>query len=321
MPVRETTRPPSIADDALLLAFRAFGAWPDDPAWSRLAPSFREHLEPSRKRFDARINSSSARARLAREHSNEARIDPTRVHPSWYVRALKRETPSVRRALASFSEKPLGPALRKAFNYVDTGPSLSLPPHPEALSWALTLASERLVGGPNRRENDPPIVRAIADLDSRGHYRLASAMGLAKLAFAGEDRLAGPRYRERFHVLHVSLPAARLELIDLAISDLASARRAGNGRNLPPRLGLVSIGRLLAAVEPHRAHWALQHLPYEAARQLGSHRNLETAPLSPDDVHAWEASLLRAAIVLLIREGRVDPLVFAEPGRGPGGRP
>src|SRR5690606_31735272 len=101
---------------------------------------------------------------------------------------------------------PVGPRLRRSLGYVDEGPILMHPPHPEALAWALALATERFVGGPPRRANDPPIVRAIAALDGRGHHRLASALGLAKLAFAGEGVPDRPRVRARIEALRPSLP-------------------------------------------------------------------------------------------------------------------
>src|SRR5690606_17663670 len=96
--------------------------------------------------------------------------------------------------------------------------------------------------------------------------------------------------------------------------------RRGNTGYLAPRLGLSSLGRLLSAVEPHRARWALQHLPYAAARLARPYLGPDAPGLSTADVMAWEAGLLRASIVLLVREGRVEPSVFADAGHLPGGR-
>ena len=53
------------------------------------------------------------------------------------------------------------------------------------------------------------------------------------------------------------------------MADLAAVDR-GRAGGLAARLGLVSVGRLLAAVEPHRSRWALQHLPYEIAKAIGA---------------------------------------------------
>jgi hypothetical protein len=47
------------------------------------------------------LDPETARDRLRREHAALARPDLSRVHPSWWVRALKEETPSVRRAVAA----------------------------------------------------------------------------------------------------------------------------------------------------------------------------------------------------------------------------
>jgi hypothetical protein len=320
VPASENARPPDLAEQSMMLAFRAFGIGPDDPAWARLSSPWRSRLETAREAVAGRFDEGSARAMLAREHAAESQANPGRVHPSWYVRALRQEPPSVRRAVAALAPAPIGPAMRRALGYVDKGPSLSHPPDPDALAWALTLAGERLVGGPIRRDDDPPIVRAVAALDPRGHFHLISGLGLAKLAFAGEDRTDRPRLRARSEILRPSLPTPRLELVDLALEDLESARGLADGRLLPPRLGLTSLGRLLAAVDPHRARWTLQHLPYTVARIVGGQMDLRRLPLPADDVIAWEAALLRAAVVLLIREGRADPLGLADPARNHGGR-
>lgn len=320
MPASETSRPPSLAERSMLLAFLAFGHGPDDPAWSRLSTSWRSRLEAERASIGGRFDEGSAWGRLALEHKAEAKADPDRVHPSWYVRALKREVPSVRRAVAVAARPPLGPSLRRALGYVEEGPGLTHPPQRDALDWALALAGERLVGGPAHREDDPPVVRAIAALDGRGHFQLLSGLGLAKITFAGEDRSDRIRPRARSEILRPSLPTARLELVDLALEDLDAGRREAGGRLRPARLGLASLGRLLAAVDPHRARWTLQHLPYRIAGIAGKSMDLRPLPLPADDVLAWESALLRAAVVLLIREGRVDPSDLADPSRGQGGR-
>src|SRR5262249_54733622 len=42
---------------------------------------------------------AAARERLRQAHRAEARVDLTRVHPSWWARGLREESPSVRRAV------------------------------------------------------------------------------------------------------------------------------------------------------------------------------------------------------------------------------
>ncbi|QDV35245.1 hypothetical protein ElP_31480 [Tautonia plasticadhaerens] len=304
----------------MLLAFLAFGTGPGDPGWPRLSAAWRSRLEGARAAIGGRFDEGSARGLLAVEHEAEARADPRRVHPSWYVRALRREAPSVRRAVAATAPPPLGPALRRALDDAERAPGPTHPPQADALAWALALAGERLVGGPAHRDDDPPVVRAIAALDGRGHFQLLSGLGLAKVAFAGEDRHDQLRPRARSEILRPSLPTARLELVDLALGDLDAARRLAGGRLRPARLGLTSLGRLLAGVDPHRSRWALQQLPYTVAGLAGKSMDLRALPLPADDVLAWESALLRAAVVLLIREGRVDPSDLADPSRGQGGR-
>ncbi|WP_152049549.1 hypothetical protein [Tautonia marina] len=318
MPASETDRPLSAADEALLLAFLAFGKRPDDdPAWHRLSESWRSRLDEALPTLAYRFPPASARDRLANDHAAEAHPDLFRIHPSWWVRALRKESPSIRQAVIAYAPDPVGPALRRAFaDAPDPEVVATYPPDPEALDWVLTLAGERFVGGPIRRDDDPPIVRVIAALDARGYARILTALGLAKLAYAEQYDAVRARDRTRLQTLRASLPAPRLELVDLAVAELAALRveaRDNPVHNLPARLGLGSLGRLLTEVEPHRARWALQHLPYHIARDLHKFMKPEMFPLPSADLMDWEAALLRAAIVLLAREGRIDPLILAEP--------
>ncbi|MEW4570003.1 hypothetical protein AB1L88_19230 [Tautonia sp. JC769] len=317
MPASDTDQPLNATDEALVLAFLAFGRRPEDPAWHRLSESWRNRLEQALPVIAYHFPPASARDRLAIDHAAEARPDPFRIHPSWWVRALRRESPSIRQAVIAHAPDPVGPALRRAFaDAPDAEVVATYPPDPEALAWALTLAGERFVGGPIRRDDDPPIVRVIAALDTRGYARILTALGLARLSYAEQYDAVRARDRARLQALRPSLPAPRPELVDLAFAELAALRveaRDNPVHNLPARLGLSSLGRLLAEVAPHRARWALQHLPYHLARSLHTFMNPERFPLPPADLMAWESDLLRAAIVLLAREGRIDPLILAEP--------
>ena len=64
------------------------------------------------------------------------------------------------------------------------------------------------------------------------------------------------------------VPAARQDL-----GVIGADRRRGHSR-----LGLLTFGRLLDAAEPHRARWAMQHLPYPVVQLM---REKTEPPLSP----------------------------------------
>lgn len=313
--------PPTVAERALLRAFLAFGNGPSGATWARLSDRWRARLDSIRGAITNTPDPASARDRLERNHHDEARPDPTRIHPTWWARALSRESPSVRRAVISHAPDPIGPALRRTFAAEADATEDANPPDPDALAWVLALAGERFVGGPAREDDDPPIIRIIAALDGRRYSHLVTGLGLARLAFLGQEDASRPRNRDRIAMLRPSLPEPTPELLTLVRDDLAALHldaEGGTVRNLPPRLGLRSVARLLAPVDPHRTRWALQHLPYPIARSLYEHMSHDQPSLAPALLQRFESDMLLSAVVLLVREGRVDPLILDEPASGPG---
>jgi hypothetical protein len=176
---------------------------------------------------------------------------------------------------------------------------------PEAVAWALALWAERLVGDVPGLRGDPPVVVALASLRPRDLLRLIKTCGVAKLAFAmarnaPDESIARfatlDRVRFGYFRRHVGAAEARLaELARLDVEVLQGHRRHGLAR-----LGLVTIGRLIAEVEPYRARWALQHLPYPIAKLT---RSLGAMPSGRKSPIAWEAWVLDAAWSRLDNEG------------------
>jgi hypothetical protein len=142
-------------------------------------------------------------------------------------------------------------------------------------------------------------------------HRLVSATGLAKRAYAlpRPDDPDGPegarplRGRDRARLEHVRVLWARTDprLVQVARKDLES--RAGG---LPPFwLGLVTVGRLLADADPHRVRWALQHLPYNAAKFTRARMTFRAESAAGAALIAWETRILRAAWDRLRTERRL----------------
>ena len=298
----------STADRALIRALRAWGG--DDPglAWSRLSPDRREKLAEAR-RLSVRESIEDAWDALRRDHIASTRPDPARVHPTWFVRALKGESPAVRLAVAAHAPPEIRGPLRIGLGLdPDEIPGPARPADPEALRWALDLWSERIVGDAAERPDDPPVVYALSRLGGRDLARLVKVAGLAKHAFAIES--SGPsaedealarfgtvdRVRLGYFRRQVGKPDARL--VSPARLDLESV--AGERRRFHSRLGLLTFGRLLAAAEPHRARWAVQHLPYPIARLM---RPRGTPPLPLKALASWEGWVLEAAWSRLLNEG------------------
>lgn len=289
----------TIADRALLWAQQAWGSAGDSRFWERFEPCWRERLRGAGT--EAANGPGSAIETLRRAHAAEARPDPAQVHPSWWVRALKDEAPSVQRALATVADPPLPTVLRGGPGPGSSDLAADHPPHPDALRWVLGLWAERIVGDLPRWPDDPPVVLALSRLDLREVLALSRAAGQAKLALAGLDLgPSQPRAVARFE-------AFRRAWGEPEPSDRAQARRdyeqfvrsRGRGRGWT-RLGLVTFGRLLVPVEPYRTRWALQHLPYALARTIRPTINDREVTLSDR-----EGEILRVAWDRLVAEGRI----------------
>ena len=142
-------------------------------------------------------------------------------------------------------------------------------PSPEVLNWALTLWTERLVGGEAERADDQPAIILLSRVSPRAGYRICRLAGLCKLIIAGQEdgKNARPRERARREWLDGRLGAIDHDLRTSATRDVAAAgsSRIPTRRRLA-RLGLLTIARLVAVAEPFRLRWGLQHWPYPVAK-------------------------------------------------------
>lgn len=297
---------PRTSDRALLKTLACLGPGNRDPMelLEKLSPSWNRRLQGADL---ARLPAHQAALeldQLRRDLLAERHPNPRRVHPTWWHRALLDESPAIRQAVGS----ALPDNLRRAIfpTLAHQAPS-SRPPDPGALAWVLTLWAERLVGGPEPSDHDPP---AILLLTTGGPYRLARELhllGLTKCAYikmCADDlepatvlRLRPAARRSYLHLL-ARLQAEDLDrrFLRLAIHDLQTSRERGPRRlSGLTRLGLVSLSRLLAFAEPFRARWALQHLPYDLARMIRGLMNFRSPDLTPRLVFQWEESLWNLA--------------------------
>jgi hypothetical protein len=243
--------------------------------WDRLEPSWRRRLlEASDASPEAErcINAALALAQLKRLHHATARVDFARVHPSWWARALKEESPAVSRLVAASAPDLVRGRVSDALLLDKDDLARDHPVNPEVLSWTLALWSERLVGGDPESPDDPPAIVVLSRLVPRAGYRVCRHAGLAKLALAAEERLSEPHRGltpERFDWFRDRLAAAGGEILAQTRADLTSS--AGSrvpSRHYPAWLGAVTLARLLADCEPFRLRWALQHWPYPLAKML-----------------------------------------------------
>jgi hypothetical protein len=230
--------------------------------------------------------------------------DPRRVHPSWYVRALQDEAPSVRRVVTSSTTEPLRSILKRGLQLSDDDLIADRPADAEAVDFARSLWTERLVGDLPRRDDDPLAISAIANLSPIGLYRLLRLSGLAKLTMLGDGSALGLRSSamSRFERLSGRLAEqADPRLAKLAANDWAAAQPLG--RHRVAGLGLTTIGRLLAAADPYRTRWALQHVPYPVAKRLRAAASQPQAAFPA--VLVWEARTLDVAWEIL--QDVIDP--------------
>ncbi len=313
------------SDRILLLALHAWGGGPGADAAGASAvgtlPSrLMGLLEPSRGRqlrdywehglksdILEVVDPAAARQQLADAHRATMHVDPVRVHASWWVRALREESPAVRRVVAAEAPDPVRDAVQTGLLLDNDDLRTDRTPDPEVLAWVMSLWSERLVGGGPDRVDDPPAIVALAGLSDRAGYRLCRCAGIAKLAIAGQsatDRDPTPLGRAREEWFKERLAFTGPEFAAVARHDVKSIQ----GTRLPPRrrsarLGLLTIARLLVDCEPFRLRWALQHWPYAIAK-------LTRSLMAPDAkrstvVSGVESHLLKIAWDRLNLEGRL----------------
>lgn len=293
--------PLSSVDRDLLDAYRAWGGQHAGEEFDHFPAARRASLRWASKlgRGDDR---EVALDRLRREHAAQARPDLARVHVSWWVRALRDEPESVRRAVIAGLPAGLADALVAEFQLSPDDLIPDHPPDPGAVSQALALWSSQLVGDLPERDDDPLVVVAVTALDAPTLTRLIRVTGLAKWALV--DRRPnglGTGDGERFAHFRATLTAADPVFVRVATRDVDEL----GGDDLPAvaRAGLTTFARLLNAAEPYRARWALQHLPYPTARSL-------RALMGPGGrkmpmLARWESDVLGAAWKRLHAEGLI----------------
>lgn len=301
--------PLSAVDATLLRAARAWRPdlpdcfWDGFPADRRIALRWAWQAAPSGEGGADLADPAGALDRLRRDHAAQARPDLARVHSSWWVRALEGEPASVRRAVAANLPATVAEALREGLGLADDDLRPDRPADPGALRAALALWAVKLSGDHADDAEDAPVVVALTAFDARTVARLVQTTGLAKWALTPDDApdLDEPDRRRLTH-LRGDLVGVDPRFVQVAGRDLAAVLGHGEGRPVA-RVGLLTVARLLGAVEPYRARWALQHLPYATARSV---RALMGPPGRRAPMLArWESDLLRAAWRRLADEGRL----------------
>jgi hypothetical protein len=281
------------ADLALILAFRAWAAFgpgeqsvsnrgsrtdnaPRAP-WQRLRSSWSRTIRTAcevgteASRFP---DSDAALERLRRMHEASIRVDLDRVHPSWCVRALKEESPTVQRVVAACAPEHLRSAILTGLSLSAHDLTAERSAAPLVRSWALALWTERLVGGDSARTDDPLPIVVLSRLSPRSGYLICRLAGQIKSAIGGQRLAQGQAIAgrlERIGELAESLKAADPQFLEQVSRDLRSKSLASvPDRHLAARLGVQSLARLLADCEPFRLRWALQHWPYPIAKLVRS---------------------------------------------------
>lgn len=247
-----------------------------------------------------------ARERLARMHVASARVEPAQVHPSWWVRALREESPAVQRLVASAVTASLREPLQSGLLLDREDLRSERAASAEVVNWVLALWTERLVGGEVERSDDPPAIIALCRLSPRSGYRLCRLAGLCKLIVAGHEKSDPGRSssRARHEWLEGRLPA-NTELQTIARRDVEGGRSSRLPRRRhQARIGLVTFARLLADAEPFRLRWALQHWPYPIAKLVRS--LMPPAGSRSASLLEWESLVLKTAWDRLNVEGRLS---------------
>jgi hypothetical protein len=300
-------RPLSRVDLALLRAVKAFV----DP----LRPAFWD-VFPAERRASLKWgwenagvgDTAAAAAALRFEHEAQARPDLTRIHPSWWARALKDEPRSVQRTVAFTLPASLRGSLCEELGLSTDDLAPDRPPDPHACALAAALWSARLAGDVPELAGDPPVVAALTRFDSRTVARLLRATGLAKWALT---QIAAPPLDAHDSARYEGFKTGRGDMDPrFAQVCMADVEAIGPGAtHAVEQAGIVSFARQLNTAEPFRARWALQHVPYSTAQAL---RAMMGPPGRKAPMLArWESGLLAAAWRGLHCEGRiVDPWEF-----------
>ncbi len=316
-PTLATTSP---ADLALVRAIRAWGSTdPDGNPFgflAKFAPEYRERIIDIWFSI-ARVTPELAWQTLLRDHVAAARFDPRRVHPSWFERILAAESPAVRALVLQRAADPIRiPLASQLKSGAQRLPPVASFASEAAIDWAMTLWSERLVGDVPESPDDPPVIMALSQFSIRELFGLARFLGQVKFAFtlegmgpkpadeAGVRTTTSDRVRIGFLRRMIGQPDPRL--IPIARADFASI--PSEPRRKYAAVGLLTVARLLKACDPHRARWAIQHIPYPVAKRLGVLGTSEipgarTLPLRA--IRAWEAWIFEAAWARMLSEDRL----------------
>jgi hypothetical protein len=295
--------PLTAVDQAMLHAARAWGR-DVAPGYWRLFRTDRQTALRMAWENDPPGDPAASLEFLKRAHAAQARPDLARVHVSWWSRALQDEPRSVRAAVVANLPPGIADALREAVHLGRDELTPDRPADPLALRAALSLWSERLVGDLPDPDGDPPVVAALAGLDSRAAVRLVRSAGLAKLSITSVP-LPGsePDDHDLSARLRSLIPNPESSFVAIATRDIV-ALGSVRGTHPEDRLGLTTVARLLDQLDPHRVRWVLQHVPYSTARAirgLMSQSGRRTPTLA-----GWEEGVLRAAWVVLHQEGWIS---------------
>jgi hypothetical protein len=293
---------PTISDVALLRAARVWVG--DDPSalWDvfrhdrRVALAWAWDEHPAEDR-------SAALERLRQEHAAQVGPDMARVHPSWWLRALKEEPASVRRTVAASLPDDLSEPLYQGLNLDRDEVQPDPPPHPFAVRTVMALWTERLLGDIPERPDDPRAIVALTRFDTRVTTRMIDTAGLAKWSLTNEKPPPmKPRERERCLLFRAAVGASDSRFYEVAYRDVASIDR--DAPHPERTLGLITFARLLGAADPHRVRWAFQHIPYPTAKSL--RLLMGSSARKAPTLARWESDILRAAWDVLQAEGWIS---------------
>ncbi len=200
-------------------------------------------------------------------------------------------------------------------------------PAPEVVRWVMALWTERLVGGEPKRPDDSlaliVVDRAVAPRRLSpvppGRPRQAAALAEGEPLASGHSQKAHERAHWFVSRLTEAGPGAGSDVdaqfVDLARKDVQSSMASGvPRRHLEALIGVTTIARLLAGVEPVRLRWALQHWPYPLAKLIRS--VIAQTPRMPPWLSRRESSILKTAWERLNLEGKLGSEPPLDEARG-----
>ncbi len=277
----------------------------DDPAFLQrltegLGPAWRDRI-PEVRPDDPELRALADT--LPDDHRLTARPVRSAIDPSWFARALRDESPAVRRAVLATLDETDRAQMATDDTATHLPPSSRRQPHPEVLIWVSRFWMERLLGGPiGPARRDRTVVWLVETPTGRRDERLGK-LGAAKMALAGEatdadNQLAQfePSESERFWVIrNLSDIEAIADLSDEVVIqarlDLGRTLARVGPRPRPSALAWLTIGRLLAHLEPHDLRAVLQRHPYSVASLIRDGRDSLTNHPDPETLVRFETEL------------------------------